>query len=297
MAAGGGDMWPSSERLYYYHARYYDPDLGRFLQGDTVLDGINQYAYVHNNPVRYTDPTGTDVGNPGNDGYHKNDPNKPIKITVVSTSAGTAMVQTGGNATNTAQTTALTSNPVPTTVTIVIVEGTVGHVVSFETEPSGGGGASSTEGTTEPGQEPTTTSSPPPPPGAPPGGSYYGFHGIISYSTDGLSDWSNGDYVLNDLTGEWGEAYLMTGMPPAGAPGQGGISGFTKHGLNQAISRDGVGVAAKAILDAVKNPVVVVQRAKGAMKYVGEKATVILSAAGKVITTWASNAGGWRIVP
>jgi RHS repeat-associated protein len=134
--------------LYYYHARYYDPDLGRFLQGDTVLDGLNRYAYVHNNPVRYTDPTGTDVGNAGNDGYYKNDPNQPIKITVVDTPAGTAMVQTGGNATNTAQTTALTSNPVPTTVTIVIVEGTVGHVVTVASPTVATGDAGGTAAAT-----------------------------------------------------------------------------------------------------------------------------------------------------
>ena len=33
------------------------------------------------------------------------------------------------------------------------------------------------------------------------------------------------------------------------------ITGYTKHGLNQAISRQGVGVSPQAILDAVKNPV------------------------------------------
>ena len=43
---------------YYYGARYYDPVLGRFLQADPVLDGLNRYSYVHGNPVRYTDPTG-----------------------------------------------------------------------------------------------------------------------------------------------------------------------------------------------------------------------------------------------
>jgi RHS repeat-associated protein len=37
---------------------YYDPDLGRFTTPDTVLDGLNRYAYCHNNPVRYNDPTG-----------------------------------------------------------------------------------------------------------------------------------------------------------------------------------------------------------------------------------------------
>ena len=44
--------------LLYYGARYYDPQLGRFLRADTVRDGVNPYAYVHNNPLNFTDPTG-----------------------------------------------------------------------------------------------------------------------------------------------------------------------------------------------------------------------------------------------
>lgn len=39
-------------------ARYYDPVLGRFISADTVRDGVNPYAYVRNNPLRFTDPTG-----------------------------------------------------------------------------------------------------------------------------------------------------------------------------------------------------------------------------------------------
>jgi len=77
----------------------------------------------------------------------------------------------------------------------------------------------------------------------------------------------------------------------------GRITGFTKHGLNQAISRDGVGVSAKAILDAVKNPRVVADQGKGVVKYVGEHATVILNDTGKVITTWAHDVSAWRIAP
>ncbi|MDC7223335.1 MAG: SpvB/TcaC N-terminal domain-containing protein, partial [Spirochaetales bacterium] len=42
----------------YYNARYYDPELGRFLQADTMLDGLNRYTYCGNNPVIYNDPTG-----------------------------------------------------------------------------------------------------------------------------------------------------------------------------------------------------------------------------------------------
>ncbi len=44
--------------LIDYNARHYDPLLGRFVMADTVLDGLNRYTYVANNPLRFTDPTG-----------------------------------------------------------------------------------------------------------------------------------------------------------------------------------------------------------------------------------------------
>jgi hypothetical protein len=43
---------------------YYDPELGRFIQPDTVIPDLgnpqsyNRYSYVMNNPLRYNDPSG-----------------------------------------------------------------------------------------------------------------------------------------------------------------------------------------------------------------------------------------------
>ncbi len=51
-------------KLYDYGARWYDNRRGRFTQPDTIVpnpgdpQSLNRYAYVRNNPVRYTDPSG-----------------------------------------------------------------------------------------------------------------------------------------------------------------------------------------------------------------------------------------------
>ncbi|WP_233843692.1 RHS repeat-associated core domain-containing protein [Dyella sp. 2HG41-7] len=50
--------------LVYMQARYYDPELGRFLSVDPLgpkpaeLFGFNRYAYADNNPIAHTDPDG-----------------------------------------------------------------------------------------------------------------------------------------------------------------------------------------------------------------------------------------------
>jgi RHS repeat-associated protein len=59
-----GQRFEAATGIYDYGARWYDPQLGRFLQPDPVVpdpldpQSLNRYAYVRNDPVNATDPTG-----------------------------------------------------------------------------------------------------------------------------------------------------------------------------------------------------------------------------------------------
>ncbi len=64
----GGKELDESANLYYFNARYYDPQTGRFISADTQLGGhpwqadvLNRYAYGLNNPIKNSDPSGHGV--------------------------------------------------------------------------------------------------------------------------------------------------------------------------------------------------------------------------------------------
>jgi RHS repeat-associated protein len=59
-----GQLLEAEVGLYYYVARWYDPVTMHFTQADTIVPNAtdstsyDRYAYVLNNPVRYSDPSG-----------------------------------------------------------------------------------------------------------------------------------------------------------------------------------------------------------------------------------------------
>lgn len=61
-----GQLWLADLGLHHFKARAYNPGFGRFLQTDPVgyAQGLNLYAYVGNDPLNATDPTGMIVGPP-----------------------------------------------------------------------------------------------------------------------------------------------------------------------------------------------------------------------------------------
>ena len=59
-------VYDTETGYYYLQSRYYDPEIGRFINADSVIAGngenilgYNMFAYCNNNPVLLIDPTGT----------------------------------------------------------------------------------------------------------------------------------------------------------------------------------------------------------------------------------------------
>ena len=81
-----GYRFDEETNLYYLQSRYYNPETGRFINADGMLKssrtvlGHNMFAYVSNNPVTKTDPTGYCEWAPDydGDGIRGNDNENPL---------------------------------------------------------------------------------------------------------------------------------------------------------------------------------------------------------------------------
>jgi len=57
-----GEYYDEETGFIYLRARYYDPEIGRFISEDPVMDRTNWYVYCSNNPVKFVDPWGMAPG-------------------------------------------------------------------------------------------------------------------------------------------------------------------------------------------------------------------------------------------
>jgi len=59
-----GQLQADEVGLYFYNARWYDQELARFVEADSIVPdagnavSYDRYAYALNNPIRYNDPSG-----------------------------------------------------------------------------------------------------------------------------------------------------------------------------------------------------------------------------------------------
>ena len=62
-----GYYFDTETRLYYLQSRYYDPEIGRFINADAFAStgqgilGANMFAYCGNNPILYVDGSGSKI--------------------------------------------------------------------------------------------------------------------------------------------------------------------------------------------------------------------------------------------
>jgi RHS repeat-associated protein len=65
-----GELYDPNAGFYYLRARYYDPEIGRFINRDTYVgspwepQSLHKYTYTNNDPIGHVDPSGNfPVGN------------------------------------------------------------------------------------------------------------------------------------------------------------------------------------------------------------------------------------------
>jgi len=248
-----GHEYDTDTDLTYMGARYYPDNIGRFLSQDnwegdlTNPQSLNKYSYSFNNPLIYTDPTG----------------NSPTSI----------LSKIGGKI----------FGPIGLVVDLLWPKAAQAPTISQENN----GQTKTAE--VQPNNQPENQS---------PDNSANNQNLTQNNSSNNNSENQNSNA---GNTGVFGGAVVVGGMSQQGgintgdnfgklgtavknSPGE--ISGYTKHGLNQKITRS---VSSEAVQNAVKNPQVVLRQAGGNKLYLTSKAAVVLNKAKQVVTTYGAN--------
>jgi RHS repeat-associated protein len=307
--------------LYNHGFRYYDPLTGRYVSRDPIGygDGMNLYQYVGGNPVNGFDPVGlrrdrvwyenlwiwakTGMWDPADnivehvDRYISRDANLAGKIGVVLAQGAVETANFAGDLAFVVDEAARSGGRADAELVSQVV---ASGLAAEQAQQVASGEWSMWEGTKDASMmNPVSQTIK--------GGLEIGAgirtgdtdriaEGIVSVvsSTYGTSKATHSKPIRLQVPDEsltpvtMGKGTLTVEMAPKGGGKVGGkITGYTDHGLKQAIGRDGGrGVHPEAILDAVRNPTKVVEQAGGTTKYIGEQGTVILNSEGKVVTTW-----------
>ncbi len=290
----------------YLNARYHDPEIGRFISADPFVQagqGLNRYSYSVNSPITLSDPSGL----------------VPTCFTYTRPP------------THNDKSEFITDVSYPTTYQVCPFPENRGAPDFDPSDPRGRGDREKRPetGCGKLGRAPCPEVPPPPPPAKDPkpvpvpdidptdcdtvlgcGGVQEMVEQTAQITTDQIravsTTWAGATLLaVAPAVAVLGSSGGLTTLGIAGAVGDGAasaalggtITGYSFHGLHQAISRDGVGVATSAILNAVRNPISVVHQARGTILYVGQNASVVLNTAGRVVTVWARNRLGWRVKP
>ena len=118
---------------------------------------------------------------------------------------------------------------------------------------------------------------------------YSGNNPVLLVDPTGMESRQARNQVIRDAINSLPSPEEMIGMLPIGGIKVVGrvLTGFTRHGLAQVISRDaGRGVRASSVLNTLRNPRRIVQQANGTIKYIGNESTVILNKDGKLVTAF-----------
>ena len=246
--------------LLYMRARYYNPYLSRFINPDPsgFSGGLNFFAFANGDPISLIDPFG--LGAIGQ--------NSGTSLWNTVNTYGSAIIP-GTGAYNNAYTSLQNGDYLNAAGwTINGVGDQLLFVLSLGTSSAFTSTVNSTVTTTTSTIETSGTT-------------------IATADSGPASSALNGAMLQQQLAAE--EA-AGTQLPNT-------LTGFTRHGLNQAISNDGVGVSSQAILDAWQNPLSITGQSGGRFVMQGQNATIVVNSQGKVITTWANSSAGWRITP